>query len=121
MEFEDFRRRIRLIQEAMVKRGISENGDYDRWCYYLEPAISNVSQKTMGCDNHASAWRTSKALWVYEPDCKDWAFKYFEDLTDKDLELFCKLHDITNLVPPEVYGGSKLKLHLADEVEFMDI
>ena len=119
MEFEDCRRRIRLIQEAMVKRGISENEEYDKWCFYRKPAISNVFQKTIGCDNIAGVWRTGHSLWIRENTA--WTFRYYGDLTDEDIKEFCRIHDITNLVPPEVYGGSKLKLHLADEVEFMDI
>ena len=119
MEFEDFRRRIRLIQEAMVKRGISENEDYDRWCYYLEPAISNVFQKTIGSNNIACAWRTDDSLWIRES--VNWTFRHYGDLTDEDIKEFCRIHDITELVPPEVYGDSKLRLNLTDEVEFMDI
>ena len=103
----------------MVKRGISENGGYDGWCYYLEPAISNVFQKTIGCDNIASAWRTAHSLWIRENT--DWTFRYYDDLTDEDIKEFCRIHDITELVPPEVYGDSKLRLNLVDEVEFMDI
>lgn len=119
MNFKDYRRRIRLIQEAMVKRGISENENYDRWCYYLEPAISNVFQKTIGCDNIAKAWRTDHSLWIREDTA--WTFRYYGDLTDEDIKEFCYIHDITELVPPEVYGDSKLRLNLVDEVEFMDI
>lgn len=119
MEFEDFRRRIKLIQEAMVKRGISKNTEYDKWGYYLEPAISNVFQKTIGCDNIAVAWRTDDSLWIRES--VNWTFKYYSDLTDEDIKEFCRIHDITELVPPEVYGRSKFKLNLVDEVEFMDI
>lgn len=119
MRFEDFRRRIRLIQEAMVKRGISENGDYDSWCYYLEPAISNVFQKTIGSNNIACAWRTDDSLWIRE--CVSWTFRHYGDLTDADIKDFCRIHDITEFVPPEVYGDSKLRLNLVDEVEFMDI
>lgn len=119
MRFEDFRRRIRLIQEAMVKRGISENGDYDSWCYYLEPAISNVFQKTIGSNNIACAWRTDDSLWIRES--VNWTFRHYGDLTDADIKEFCRIHDITELVPPEVYGDSKLRLNLVDEVEFMDI
>ena len=119
MEFEDFRRRIRLIQEAMVKRGISENGDYDSWCYYLEPAISNVFQKTIGSNNIACAWRTDDSLWIRAG--VNWTFRHYGDLTDADIKDFCRIHDITELVPPEVYGRSKFKLNLVDEVEFMDI
>lgn len=103
----------------MVKRGISENGDYDRWCDYLEPAISNVFQKTIGSNNIACAWRTVDSLWIRENT--DWTFRHYSDLTDKDIKEFCRIHDITELVPPEVYGDSKLRLNLVDEVEFMDI
>lgn len=119
MNFKDYRRRIRLIQEGMVKRGISENGDYDSWCYYLEPAISNVFQKTIGCNNIACAWRTDNSLWIRENTA--WTFSHYGDLTDADIKEFCRIHDITELVPPEVYGDSKLRLNLVDEVEFMDI
>lgn len=119
MEFEDFRRRIRLIQEAMVKRGILENGDYDRWCYYLNPAISNVFQKIIGCDNIACAWRTGDSLWIRES--VNWTFRYYRDLTDADIKEFCRIYDIMDLVSPEVYGESRVKLNLTDEVEFMDI
>ena len=119
MEFEDFRRRIKLIQEAMVKRGISENTDYDKWCNYLKPAISNVFQKTIGSNNIACTWRTRDSLWIRENT--DWTFRYYRDLTDEDIKEFCRIHDITELVPPEVYGDSKLRLNLVDEVEFMDI
>ena len=106
----------------MIERGISEKCPTPRgWLDYIEPAISQVFQKTLGCDNYACAWRTSISLWIYRPDEKDWTFICFEDLTDKDLELFCKIHDIENLVPPEVYGKSGLKLNLTDEIEFMDI
>ena len=127
MEFEDFRRRIKLIQEAMVKRGISENEEYDKWCFYREPAISDVFQKTIGCNNTAVAWRTGDSLWIRESaeqcptDYADWLFRYYRYLTDKDIKEFCRIHDITELVPPGVYGDSKLRLNLVDEVEFMDI
>lgn len=119
MEFEDYRRRIRLIQEAMVKCGISENTDYGKWCHYREPAISDVFQKTIGCDNIAVAWRTGNSLWIRENTA--WTFRCYSDLTDEDIKEFCRIHDITELVPPEVYGDSKLSLNLVDEVEFMDI
>ena len=106
----------------MIERGISAKCPTPcGWLYYIDPAIDRVFQKTMGCDNHACAWRTSEALWVYVPDDKSWCFKRFEDLTDEDLELFCRIHDITELVPPEVYGKPGFKLSLTDEVEFMDI
>lgn len=103
----------------MVKRGISENEEYDKWCFYRKPTISDVFQKTIGCDNIAVAWRTRDSLWIRENTA--WTFRYYRDLTDEDIKEFCRIHDITELVLPEVYGGSKLKLHLADEVEFMDI
>ena len=106
----------------MIERGISV--DYPNsmgWFDYIEPAADRVFQKTLGCDNYATSWRTNVDLWIYWPDDKRWRFKRFEDLTDEDLELFCRIHDITELVPPEVYGDSKLRLKLADEVEFMDI
>ena len=106
----------------MVKRGISENEDYDKWCFYLKPAISNVFQKTIGCDNIAGAWRTGHSLWIRETDgYHAWTFKSYNELTDADIKEFCRIHDITELVPPEVYGDSKLRLNLTDEVEFMDI
>ena len=103
----------------MVKRGISENADYDKWCNYLRPAISNVFQKTIGCDDIALAWRMRDSLWIRENT--DWTFRYYRDLTDEDIKEFCRIHDITELVPLEVYGDSKLRLNLVDEVEFMDI
>ena len=103
----------------MVKRGISENGGYDGWCYYLEPAISNVFQKTIGSNNIACAWRTDNSLWIRKNTA--WTFRHYGDLTDADIKEFCRIHDITDLVPPEVYGDSKLRLNLVDEVEFMDI
>lgn len=118
----DIDEKIELIQKAMIERGISvEHPNRVGWVDYIEPAVSRVFQKTLGYDNYARAWRTGVALWIYVPDDKDWNFKYFEDLTDEDLELFCKIHDIANLVPPEVYGKSRFKLNLTDEVEFMDI
>ena len=103
----------------MVKRGISENADYDKWCNYLKPAIFNVFQKTIGCDDIAFAWRTRDSLWIRENT--DWTFRNYRDLTDEDIKEFCRIHDIMELVPPEVYGDSKLRLNLVDEVEFMDI
>ena len=103
----------------MVKRGISENEEYGKGCFYRKPAISDVFQKTIGCDNIAVAWRTDHSLWIRENTA--WTFRYYRDLTDEDIKEFCRIHDITELVPPEVYGDSKLRLNLADEVEFMDI
>ena len=103
----------------MVKRSISENAGYDEWCHYRKPAISDVFQKTIGCDNIAVVWRTDRSLWIRENTA--WTFRYYGDLTDEDIKEFCRIHDITELVPPEVYGDSKLRLNLADEVEFMDI
>lgn len=103
----------------MVKRGISENGDYDRWCYYLEPAISSVFQKTIGSNNIACAWRTDDSLWIRES--VNWTFRNYGDLTDAEIKEFCRIHDIMDLVSSEVYGESRVKLNLTDEVEFMDI
>ena len=111
----------------MVKRDISEYEDYDKWCHYREPAISNVFQKTIGCNNMAVAWRTVDSLWICESaeQCPDdyvnWTFRHYGNLTDADIKEFCRIHDIMDLVPPEVYGDSKLRLNLTDEVEFMDI
>ena len=118
----DIYEKIELIQKAMIERGISVKCQNSMgWFDYIEPAVDRVFQKTLGCDNYAMSWRTDIALWIYAPDIKCWYFKRFEDLTDEDLELFCKIHDIADLVPPEVYGKSGFKLNLADEVEFMDI
>ena len=118
----DIHEKIEFMQKAMIERGISvEYPNSMGWFDYIEPAVDRVFQKTLGCDNYAMSWRTNVDLWIYWPDDKSWCFKRFEDLTDEDLELFCRIHDITKLVPPEVYGRSKFKLNLADEVEFMDI
>lgn len=111
----------------MVRRGISEYADYDVWCFYREPAISDVFRKTVGCDNKAIAWRTDNSLWIrekteqYTDAYAHWTFRHYSDLIDADIKEFCRIHDITELVPPEVYGDSKLRLNLVDEVEFMDI
>lgn len=122
MKFEEFRKRMEILQEAMIKRGISENNNFDSWCDYREPATSRVFQKTIGCKNDAIAWRASDSLWIRETDeYHDWTFKYYTELTDADIKEFCRIHDIMDLVSPEVYGESKLKLDIATEVEFMDI
>ena len=62
MEFEEFKRRIKIIQKAMVERGISEDNDFGVWCNYRDPAVSIVFQKTIGCRNGARAWRTPGEL-----------------------------------------------------------
>ena len=122
MEFEEFKRRIELIQKAMVERGISEDNDYATWCAYRKPAISKVFQKTIGCSNSACCWRTGRDLWVRETnEYRDWTFKSYDKLTDADIKEFCRIHDIMDFVSPEVYGESKVKLDVANEVEFMDI
>lgn len=122
MEFEEFKKRIEILQEAMVKRGISENNDFNAWCDYREPAVSRVFLKTIGCRNGANAWRTDDCLWLRGTDeYHEWSFKYYNELTDADIKEFCRIHDIMDLVPPEVYGESKLKLDVVTEVEFMDI
>ncbi len=122
MELAEFKRRIEIIQKAMVERGISENNDFDSWCDYRDPAVSRVFQKTIGCSNSACSWRTDRSLWLRNPDgYHDWSFKYYDELTDADIKEFCRIHDIMDLVPPEVYGESKLKVDVTTEVEFMDI
>lgn len=122
MEFEEFRRRIELIQKAMVERGISEDNDFDHWCEYCEPAISTVFQKTIGCSNDAYSWRTKDSLWIREDDeYMNWTFRRYDELTDAEIKEFCRIHDIMDLVSPEVYGESRVKLNLTDDVEFMDI
>lgn len=122
MEFEEFRRRIEIIQKAMVERGISEDNDFDAWCDYREPAISKVFQKTIGTSNSACSWRTDRSLWIREDnEYMDWTFQSYDELTDAEIKEFCRIHDIMDLVSPEVYGESKVKLDVASEVEFMDI
>ena len=122
MEFEEFRRRIEIIQKAMVERGISEDNDFDAWCDYREPAISKVFQKTIGCNNSACSWRTDRSLWIREDnEYMDWTFRSYDELTDAEIKEFCRIHDIMDFVSPEVYGESKVKLDVANEVEFMDI
>ena len=122
MEFEEFRRRIEIIQKAMVERGISEDNDYDAWCDYREPAISKVFQKTIGTSNSACSWRTDRSLWIREDnEYMDWTFQSYDERTDAEIKEFCRIHDIMDLVSPEVYGESKLKVDVATEVEFMDI
>ena len=122
MEFEEFRRRIVILQKAMVERGISEDNDYDAWCDYREPAISKVFQKTIGTSNSACSWRTDRSLWIREDnEYMDWTFQSYDELTDAEIKEFCRIHDIMDLVSPEVYGESKVKLDVASEVEFMDI
>ena len=122
MEFEEFRRRIEIIQKAMVERGISEDNDFDAWCDYREPAISRVFQKTIGTSNSACSWRTDCSLWIREDnEYMDWTFRSYDELTDAEIKEFCRIHDIMDLVSPEVYGESSVKLNVASEVEFMDI
>jgi len=106
----------------MVERGISEDNDFDAWCDYREPAISRVFQKTIGTSNSACSWRTDRALWIREDnEYMDWTFQSYDELTDAEIKEFCRIHDIMDLVSPEVYGESKVKLDVASEVEFMDI
>lgn len=122
MEFAEFKRRIELIQKAMVERGISKDNDFDIWCDYREPAISIVFQKTIGCGNSACSWRTDRSLWIREDnEYMDWTFRSYDELTDAEIKEFCRIHDILDLVSPEVYGESRVKLDVASEVEFMDI
>jgi hypothetical protein len=122
MDFKEFRRRIVILQNAMVERGISEDNDYDAWCDYREPAISKVFQKTIGTSNSACSWRTDRSLWIRELDeYHEWSFRSYDELTDAEIKEFCRIHDIMDLVSPDVYGESKLKVDVATEVEFMDI
>ena len=122
MELAEFRRRMVILQNAMVKRGISENNGFDAWCNYRDPAVSIVFQKTIGCRNSARSWRTGCSLWIRELDeYHDWSFKHHDELTDEDIKEFCRIHDSIDLVSPDVYGESKLKVDVATEVEFMDI
>lgn len=122
MEFAEFRRRMEIIQRAMIERGISMDNDFESWCDYREPGASRVFQKTMGCENEACSWRTDKCLWIcLSVEYHDWTFKTYDQLTDEDIKEFCRIHDIMDLVSPEVYGESKVKLDVATEVEFMDI
>lgn len=124
MEFTEFKRRIKLLQEAMVKRGISEDQDYNKWCNYIDTAVSNVFRKTIGCRNDAYSWRTGDSLWVRkinEYHKWTWIFIHYSELTDADIKEFCRVHDIMDLVSSEAYGESKLKLDVATEIEFMDI
>lgn len=122
MEFEEFKRRIEIIQKAMVERGISENNDFDSWCDYRDPAVSRVFQKTIGCSNSACSWRTDSSLWIRETDrYHEWTFRSYDELTDAEIKEFCRIHDIMDLVSPDVYGESKLKVDVATAVEFMDI
>lgn len=120
MEFEEFRRRIEIIQRAMIERGISEDNDYEAWCDYIEPATSEVFEKTLGEINGACSWRTDCSLWIRDPE-GGWTFRPYDELTDAEIKKFCRIHDIMDLVSPEVYGESKLKVDVATEVEFMDI
>lgn len=120
MEYEEFRRRIEIIQKAMVERGISEDNDFESWCDYIEPATSDIFRKTINDINGACSWRTDCSLWIRESDGM-WTFHMYDELTDEEIKEFCRIHDILDLVSPEVYGESKVKLDVASEVEFMDI
>lgn len=120
MEFAEFKRRIEIIQKAMIERGISHNNDFDTWCDYREPATSEVFQKTIGDRNFACSWRTDCSLWIRKSS-GEWTFKMYDELTDAEIKDFCRIHDIIDFVSPEVYGETKVKLDVATEVEFMDI
>lgn len=92
----------------MVKRGISFDNAYDRWCDYRNIAAKNVFKRTIRPDYDACAmsWRTERALWVpEESECdlskliySDWTFRSYEKLTDRDIDNFCFIHDINHLV-----------------------
>ena len=50
----DIYEKIELIQKAMIERGISvEHPNRVGWVDYIEPAVSRVFQKTLGCKNYA--------------------------------------------------------------------
>ena len=93
MKFEEFRERIKVIQEAMVSLGIAFNDSLEQWGDYTD----NVKE-VMG-HRPARAWRTAKDLWVCPNSDGYWLFKNYTDLSDDDVELFCKQHGIYDLVP----------------------
>lgn len=102
MKLEEFIKRVKAIQAAMVSIGISGNEDPDieGWCSYTEKA-KEVFKKTFGYKQKPGhAWRTEKSLWI-SPD-SDWGYWTFVDysyLNDELIELFCKQHGIYDIVP----------------------
>lgn len=99
MRFEEFYDRIKAVQEAMVFTGIALNIRLDRWGSYTD-AVEDVMGRTMGRRySPGGAWRTEKELWICPKNDNRWTFKNFIELTDDDFELFCKQHEIYELVP----------------------
>lgn len=99
MRFEEFYNRIKAVQEAMVSTGIALNSSLDNWGSYTD-AVKDVLGRTMGRHYRpGGAWRTEKDLWVCSNNDHHWSFKNYDELTDDDFELFCKQHEIYDLVP----------------------
>lgn len=99
MRFEDFYERIKAVQEAMVSIGIALPDHLDNWGSYTD-AVRDVLERTIGVRRRpGGAWRTEKDLWVCPKSDSHWTFKNFNELTDDDFELFCKQHEIYDLVP----------------------
>ena len=99
MKFEEFKERIKVIQEAMVSMGIARPDSFDDWGSYTD-AVKNVLERTIGRrERPGGAWRTEKDLWVCPKSNGYWQFKNYDELTDDDFELFCKQHEIYDRVP----------------------
>ena len=99
MKFEDFYNRIKAVQVAMVSTGIALPDSFDEWCNYTDD-VRDVLGRTIGVRcRPGGAWRTEKDLWVCPESDGHWTFKNFVELTDDDFELFCKQHEIYDLVP----------------------
>ena len=99
MRFEEFYNRIKAVQEAMVSIGIALNDRLNNWGNYTD-AVKDVLERTIGFRiRPGGAWRTEKDLWVCPESDGHWTFKNFVELTDDDFELFCKQHEIYDLVP----------------------
>lgn len=99
MKFEEFYNRIKAVQEAMVSIGIALDDRLDNWGNYTD-AVKDVLERTMGHRYRpGGAWRTDMDLWVCSNNDHHWTFKNFVELTDDDFELFCKQHEIYDLVP----------------------
>ena len=83
----------------MVSIGIALDDRLDNWGNYTD-AVKDVLERTMGRRYRpGGAWRTDMDLWVCSNSDDHWTFKNFVDLTDDDFELFCKQHEIYDLVP----------------------
>lgn len=99
MRFEEFKERIKAVQEAMVSIGIALNDRLNSWGSYTD-AVKDVLERTMGCHYRPGwAWHTNVDLWVCSNNDHLWRFKNYDELTDDDFELFCKQHGIYDLVP----------------------